>query len=191
MDESRQLEILQRAEALADEEKFDEAAALCDQVIDASPENAAAFNLKGFCLAASGRVPEALPCFKRARLHLPTATVIRYNLAKALEQTGDAKGAIAEYGEVLKLDGGNLEARISRIGLYDETGDQAGAGADLDELVRRAPDSAQPYLLRGAWHLTHGRPAESRPDLARALELDPAVKAKIDELVAALGGPSP
>lgn len=188
MAESDHLEWLTQAELLADARRWAEAIALCDRVLSESSDSAAALNLKGFCFAASGRVPEALPCFKLARLYLPTAVDIRHNLARALEKTGDAAAALVEYGEVLKLDGDQLEARLSRIVLREASGDEAGAGADLDELVRRHPDLPRAWLLRGGWHLTRGRPAQALPDLKKALELDPGLQEQVDGLVAAVRG---
>lgn len=108
---SGSLEVLQNAEALADQEKFEEAEALCAGVLAAEPENAAALNLRGFCLACRGRPAEALPYFKLARLYLPVYGIIRYNLAVALEETGDLKGAEEEYREALKLEPGMDAAR--------------------------------------------------------------------------------
>ena len=103
--------VLQKAEALADQEKFEEAGALCAGVLASEPENAAALNLRGFCLARLGRPAEALPFFKRARLHLPIYAIIRYNLAVALEETGDLPGAVEEYSEALRLESGMAAAQ--------------------------------------------------------------------------------
>lgn len=189
MDAAEQLEVLRRAEALADAERWDEAVALCDRVLAAQADSAAALNLKGFCLAMTGRHAEALPLFKLARLYVPDYVPIRFNLARALEKTGDAAGAIAEYGEVLKLDGDQFDARLARIALREAAGDEEGTGADLDELVRRHPDVPRAHLLRGGWHLTRGRKEEALPDLNRALAMDPGLRTEVDALVAQLEGP--
>lgn len=190
MDEAEQLAVLKGAESLADAEKWGEAIASCDRVLAARPDSAAALNLKGYCLAMTGRHAEALPLFKLARLYVPDYMPIRFNLARALEKTGDAAGALAEYGEVLKLDGDQIDARLARIALREAAGDEAGTGADLDELVRRHPDLPCARLLRGGWHLTRGRKERALPDLNRAVEMDPALKAEIDALVAQLEGPT-
>lgn len=108
---SASLETLQRAEALADQERFEEAEALCAEVLAREPESAAALNLRGFCLASRGRPAEALPYFKLARLYLPVYAPIRYNLARALEDTGDPAGAAEEFSEALKLESGHPDAR--------------------------------------------------------------------------------
>lgn len=185
------LEILVRAEALAQDGVFDEAVRLCDQVIAEDAEDAAALNLKGFCYASQGRPTDALPLFRLARLHLPSFPAIRYNLGKALEETGDTTGALAEYDETLRLDGDHAGARGSRATLRAEAGDAAGAGADFDELVRRDPANARAYLLRGAWHLTSSRFAQALPDFKMALELDPELKPAIDALAADVHGQEP
>lgn len=142
-----------RAEALANAGVFDEAERLCDRVIAEDADDAAALNLKGFCLASQGRPAEALPFFRLACLHLPSFPAIRYNLGKALEDTGDTIAALAEYDETLRLDADHARARGSRAALRAEAGDVTGAGADFDELIRRDPANARAYLLRGdgAW----------------------------------------
>ncbi len=170
------LEILVRAEALANDGALDEAMRLCNQVIAEDAEDAAALNLLGFCLASQGRPAEALPLFRLARLHLPDYPAIRYNLGKALEETGDTIAALTEYDETLRLDGDHADARISRATLRAVAGDAAGAGADFDELIRRDPTNARAYLLRGGWHLASRRFAEGLPDLRKALELDSELK---------------
>ncbi len=105
------LEVLQRAEALADADKFEQAGALCAQVLAQDPQSAAALNLRGYCLACLGRPAEALPFFKLARLYLPVYAPIRYNLAVALEENGKLKEAAEEYAEALKLDSGHAAAQ--------------------------------------------------------------------------------
>ena len=182
------LDILVRAEALANDGVFDEAAHLCDRVIAEAVDDAAALNLKGFCLASQGRPAEALPLFRLARLHLPNYPAIRYNLGKALEETGDTIAALAEYDETLRLDADHAGARGSRATLRAEAGDAAGAGVDFDELIRRDPANARAYLLRGGWHLASRRFAEALPDLRMALELDPELKPAIDALAADMHG---
>jgi tetratricopeptide (TPR) repeat protein len=188
MSEPRHLEVLERAEALAQAGRYEESAQLCDQVLAEASDDAAALNLKGVCLAARERPAEALPFFKLACLSLPSFPAIRFNLGKALEETGDEAGALAEYDETLRLDAGHAGARASRAALRALAGDGAGAAADFDELVRRAPEDAHAYLLRGGWHLTARRFAEALPDLEKALALDPDLKSQIEALVARVRG---
>ncbi len=189
MNSPANLEILVRAEALANDGVFDKAVRLCDRVIAEDADDAAALNLKGFCFASQGRSAEALPLFRLARSHLPDYPAIRYNLGKALEETGDTIAALAEYDETLRLDGDHADARISRATLRAVAGDVAGAGADFDELIRRDQGNARAYLLRGGWHLASRRYAEAHPDLRMALELDPDLKPAIDALTADVHGP--
>lgn len=137
--DAARLEVLERAQALADGERWADAIALCDQALASDAESAAAWNLKGFCLRALGRKAEALSAFKRARLHLPVYAPIRYNLATALRESGDLKGALAEFDEALKLDPADLQARLSRAVVKLDLGDEAGARADFDECRRRDP----------------------------------------------------
>jgi tetratricopeptide (TPR) repeat protein len=176
--------LLESAEGLAHREDYAEAVRLCDQVLARDPEDAAALNLKGYCLASAGRPAEALPFFQSARRQLPVYAPIRYNLGQALAATGDLRGALSEYEEALRLDGGHIAAHGARGVLRAELGDLAGALGDFDELVRREPENARAYLLRGGCHLTAKRFPQAKADLETAGRLDPSLWSAIDGLVA-------
>lgn len=167
---------------MADARRFDEALSLCDQVLALKADNAAALNLKGFCLASQGKAGEALPLFKLARLYLPIYADIRYNLAKALEDTGDEAGAVEEYGEVLKLNSAYLDAWLNRGSLRMRRGKLDEAFADLSEAIARDPREPECFVLRGACQLLMRRPADAENDFNKALALDPRSKSRIEKL---------
>ncbi len=177
------LSILLRAEGLAHQGRYGEAQRLCDEVLLSDAEDAAALNLKGFCLASQGRPDAALPCFKLARLHLPTDAGIRYNLGKALEETGDADSALAEYEESLRLDSGYASSRVARGMLRAMRGDGAGAFEDFDALVQGDPRDGRARMLRGGCHLAAGRQAEAKLDFEAALRLDESLKPQVEALI--------
>lgn len=174
--------ILQRADALAGAGHLAEAAALCDQVLARQADSAAALNLKGFCLATQGDPAAALPLFKLARLYLPIHAGIRYNLAKALEDTGDEPGALEELGEVLKLESGHLDARLDRGSLRLRRGDLNGAHDDLSAVITSHPQEPEGFVLRGACLLMQRQLELAQADFSQALALDPSLKPRIDKI---------
>lgn len=189
MSDASRLELLKRAEALADDGRWEESIRLCEEALLDDPESAAALNLKGYCLVSLGRVRDALPSFKLARLYLPVYAPIRYNLARALEETGDLKGALAEYDQALELDGGDVKTRLSRAGARLSAGDVQGSRADMEDALGREPGNGLLWLSMSAWHLAQGEKDRARERLRRALELDPGLRAKAGPLLDELGEP--
>lgn len=190
--DAARLEVLERAQALADGERWADAIALCDQALASDAESAAAWNLKGFCLRALGRKDESLSAFKRARLHLPVYAPIRYNLATALRENGDLKGALAEFDEALKLDPADLQARLSRAVVKLDLGDETGARADFDECRRRDPalldgpalDAAEAFAVEGRWTealFVARKILEQAPAAARAWSVSGRALAGLDQ----------
>jgi tetratricopeptide (TPR) repeat protein len=187
MDAAERAEALKKVEALLLDGKFQEVLDLCDEILKTSPDNAAAFTMKGHAMTDMGKPAEALPFFKLARVYLPTYPPIRFNLAQALDAVGEGKAALAEYDEALRLDGSYTQARACRGALRQQLGDAAGALADYDELVRRSPEDARIRMLRGGFHLSTGRPDAARADFEAAVGLDPSVAPAIADLRSKLG----
>jgi tetratricopeptide (TPR) repeat protein len=129
--DAARLETLKRAEALADAACLEEALALCEAVLRDATDSAAALNLKGFCLAGLGRPADALEAFRLARFHLPVYAPIRFNFARALEETGQPEAALEEYGAALALDPEDARARLCRGLLRLARGAHEAAGEDL------------------------------------------------------------
>lgn len=185
MTDDEEVHILEKAEVLASEGKYDEAIRLCNSVLEIVTDSAAALNLKGYCIASQGRPAEALPYFKLARLYVPNVATIRFNLALALMQTGDKKAALEEFDEAVNLD--HPDARPHRASLRGEMGDETGALADLDEFVLRNPEMPRAYFLRGGWNITRKRFKEALPDLKKALAMDPSLEPELDALMKQMG----
>jgi Flp pilus assembly protein TadD len=180
----RDLEVLILAEAFADLEDFPSALELCEWVLSYWPDSAAARNLKGFCLANLNRIPEALVEFREAKRLVPIYAPIRYNLAKALDDLGQAHAAIEEYGEALALDPNHPASRLGRGSLLMRQGQLGPALEDLQQAVLLAPHNAEAYLLRGACQFLLGRDEAARFDFRRAVELDPGERDRVEEILA-------
>jgi tetratricopeptide (TPR) repeat protein len=73
-------------------------------------EDARAADQWGSCLAQEGRMPQALPWFRRAIELQPTLISARLHLAFALWQTGRRPEAVAHLEYVLKMDSENSTA---------------------------------------------------------------------------------
>ncbi len=173
---------MKRAEALIDNGQYGACVELCNSIIRNHPENAAALNLKGFCLASLGRFEDAKPLFKLARLYLPNYPDIRYNLGKVLDDTGDLEGALEEYNETLKLDIDHRKALLCRGSVRLRRGEYKESLEDLNKLLAIEPDLAEGLRLRGACRLILGRPEDAERDFDLAVQADPDLKDDIEAL---------
>lgn len=183
-------ELIQRAEKLADASRWEECIALCEQVLIEDSENPGALNLKGFCLVGLDRVQDALPFFKLARLYLPMYQPFRYNLARALQDTGDLRGALSEFDEAIKLDRSDTRALMFRSVVRHDLGDRDGALQDMEECLRLQPDNPRLWLARASLRLDLGERGAAASDLKKALELDRGCRAQALPLIDALGDPT-
>lgn len=88
---------------------------------------------------------------------------------------GNYSLAAAELREAVALDGDRLEARhnlaLSLLGL----GRHEEAQAEVEEILKRAPDFAPTHVLHARILLDEGRMEEAEAGLRRAIEADPAL----------------
>lgn len=90
---------------------------------------------------------KAIITWKKAIELDPNQPELRYNLAQALESTGDIDGAKKEYLEVLRLDPKLVAPRYNLANLYLELGDLDEAKEQLLEGVNTAPYFSAAHLL--------------------------------------------
>ena len=107
-----------------------------------------------------------------------------FRVGEALAAMGDVRGALLEYDEALRLDGGHSAARGARGGLRATLGNLSGALGDFDEMVRREPENARAYFLRGGCHLMAKRFSQAGEDLEMAARLDASLSPAIYGLIA-------
>src|SRR5262245_3160621 len=88
-------------------------------------------------------------------------------------QRGDAAGAIADFGRVLALSPGDVQARVHRSAAYALAGEPDRALADADEAVRLAPGDVRGLAARGHARGLKGQLEAAVADFDEALRLDP------------------
>ena len=119
----------------------------------------------------------------------PGAAPAHQNLGVALDERGDAAGAIAHLDAAVRIGPAVPEYRFDRGLAMGDAGRWDEALADLTEAIRLKPDFAAAYMNRGLALEQMGRAAEGAPDVRRAAELgfpvDPAVSARYDSAGAA------
>jgi tetratricopeptide (TPR) repeat protein len=85
--------------------------------------------------------------------------------------SGDDRGAIAAYGELLRLQPGNADAAYLRGAAYDRLGDRSSALADYDQALRLNAELLPAYLARAAVHAALGSSAAAQADRLAARRL--------------------
>ncbi|OHV33685.1 hypothetical protein CC117_04690 [Parafrankia colletiae] len=131
----------------------------------------------GQLLLRAGRHAEALSDLQGAVTRLQGDVMLRTELAHALRQAGQLRGAEGAYGGVLSYAPTTVDALAGRGAVRTELGDFAGALADLDNLARLRPAVAKrpPVLAARAHALAElGRIDEARALATEALAKEPA-----------------
>ncbi|HEU4403485.1 MAG TPA: sulfatase-like hydrolase/transferase [Candidatus Polarisedimenticolia bacterium] len=93
--------------------------------------------------------------------------------AGSLYVRGDVEAAIAQYGEILKTDPGNVTALTHRGNARLAAGDYAGAGSDFRAALVSRPASAELLANLGSALLGEGRLEEAGRVFQQALDVDP------------------
>lgn len=115
---------------------------LIDQLIKERPQNPYFWEVKGDVLMRSGKMREAIPNLRQALKLAPDSTLIRVQLATALQGTGDDPASIAEAVELLRKslvtdDNPNAYRMLANAYYKQDKGPQA------DAMI------AQAYFLEG------------------------------------------
>jgi len=94
---------------------------------------------------------------------------------RARLDSGDARGAIPDPSESIRLKPTYAEAWNNRGLARQRLGDAKGAIADYDEAVAHAPRMAQAFVNRGAARAALGDSAGGIADIQTAIALDPGL----------------
>lgn len=134
-----------KAVALHMQDRFVEAAATFNRVLEHRPGDAALYNNLGSALGAAGDMPAAVSALRHACELMPGRANYWYNLAKALEGVSDTAGACEALTRFLELKPDDAEARILRADAFKTMGRLKDAEADLRHVLARHPDSVEAW----------------------------------------------
>ena len=202
----RELALLERADALAREGKFDAARRVFDDFLKANPkrELAAAAELgRARLLQAQGDLAGALAAFKKIRdayADRPEAGEAAFWIGAVALQMKDAAGAASELKTFLGKFPQSPLAPAAQLALgraQAAAGDKAGAQATLAELPGKfpnSPEAAQTYFLRANWFYADKNTSEMTRVLREFIEKyphDEKVFDAADALAAVLAAQTP
>jgi tetratricopeptide (TPR) repeat protein len=162
-----------RGNAHADRQDFDQAIADYGEALGRNPTHAAAYYDRGNVWRMKGDHDKAIADYDRAIALDPRYEDAFVNRGVAYARKGDADRAISEFTTALMLDGSDVAAYRNRADAYVDKGELSLAREDYDEAIRRAPGDADAYRGRGYLHFYAGEFSAAAADLARVVAAEP------------------
>jgi tetratricopeptide (TPR) repeat protein len=160
--------------ALAQQERFAEAAVEFEQVLAMAPSHVETRKLLAMALFRDGSYERAIPHFEEYLRSWQADVEPLRSLAIAYVATGKVSEAVAMFRRAVDAEPANgLTRRHLANALYD-TGRFEEAVVHASEAVRLRPNDADARDLLGRVHGVQGRFNEAATEFERALEIDPA-----------------
>lgn len=125
--------------------------------------------IKGGNLRGAGQdFTEAISIHRDASIYLKRAGA--YSALK------NWRAAVADYGEVLKREPKNVNARIARAIAYKNMGSEKAALKDLDIVISENKNAVEALVQRATLYMSKGNYRQALPDLDAATRLMPSDK---------------
>jgi tetratricopeptide (TPR) repeat protein len=167
------VQAIQRALALFEMGRTDEAEHLCRGVLESRPRDFNALHILGVCANARRRYQDAIRLLGRALDANPAsyeALVSRGNALKAMDRFEDS---IASYDKALAVKPDYADAFCNRGNARQALGSHAAAIDDYDRAIALQPDLADAYSNRGSALLALNRHQEAIEDYSKAIAIRP------------------
>ena len=168
--------LVQRGQQAQRDGQLAEAERLLRQAVTAAPQHPQAWFSLGDVLDDLQCWPEAEACFRRTAALAPHLSIVHYQHARLLRQTGQAAEALAAVTRALAIPPATADALQLKAMLEEESGALPAALATLDQALAVAPERATLHHNRAVVLHRQQRHAEALTahERARALGLDVA-----------------
>jgi len=143
-------------------------------ILTAGPNPQAYHNL-GMILLRSGKLEEAIECFRRATKLQPTMEMLRCSLGEALRMTGRSVEAEQEFSRAIRDNPTAVQARTCLGNLYASSGKLNEAIACYREVVAINPNMAPAHFNLGILLKRGNQNAEADQQIREALRQDPGL----------------
>ncbi len=94
-----------------------------------------------------------------------------YQQAADKLKSGDYRGALAAYNQVLQIDANDADAYVNRGIARFQLGDKHGAIDDFNQALSLNPSDAEAYSQRGGVYLIMGDKHKAKADFQQAAKL--------------------
>lgn len=138
-----------RANALVELGRNEEALAGFDAALKLLPEFADAFNNKGLLLLATGHIEDALPCMQEVVRIRPNSYIAHFNLGNVAAGARRFDAAIEAYNQSIALSPEFAQAFTNRGSAKSALGLLANAVEDFNTAIRLSPTLVEAYVNRG------------------------------------------
>jgi tetratricopeptide (TPR) repeat protein len=162
---------------------FDGAFADIDRSLQIHPGWARAHYEWGFTHAMAGDANMAVAEYTKAIDINPKYARAYKDRGHARNDLGDWKGALDDLDVSIELDRTDSQAYFFRGATRSNHLNHAGALADYTRMIELAPDNPGGYKTRGLFLLFLGRDSDAERDLAKCIQLNPAEKPAIEEIL--------
>ncbi|MDP3071628.1 MAG: tetratricopeptide repeat protein [Opitutaceae bacterium] len=138
------------ADALNTAQKYDEAVALLDKVINRDAEHPEALILMGQVRLRMGDKERAVTTLERAIALYPRSAPMHFQLGAAHESAGNLPAASASFSQALRIAPNYVPAALSLAQVQARQGDFANAVKTIEPLARREPPILEARTLLAA-----------------------------------------
>ena len=162
-----------RALALYDAGRPEEALRGYDETLRLEPSHAKAHWNRGVVLRALGRLDEAMACYHEVLRLEPGFAAAHCNLGNALSLQRRWEDALASYEAAVRIEPVMAEAWMGAVMALSALGHLTNALAGTERAIRARPDYADAWAGRAETLAELGRHPEALPCFDRALQLKP------------------
>ncbi len=165
--------LIHRSYLLIDDQHFEEAVPMLQQLIAKEPDTPLAYVQLGQCLVSLKQYPQAVPVLRKAVELRPDMTLPRFQLAEALLETQDIAGAVPELEVVVEREPHWEDAHLMLQMAYAQTGRMQDAIKECRKVLEFDPDDYRSNLLLGRVLDLTGKPTAALAPLKKAVALQP------------------
>lgn len=169
----RVVNLLHRAEMLAEGMHYEEAVPLLEKVTELEPNLPITYLQLGTALTSLREYEKAVPVLRKAVEMRPDLTVPRYQLGSALFETGDFAGAVEQFETTVSRSPNWPEAHLSLATAYARVDRLKDAITEYEKVIALRPKHYSAHLLLGRALALSGNAAGAVPNLIKAAELQP------------------
>jgi tetratricopeptide (TPR) repeat protein len=139
----------------------------------ANKEISATLTQQGFAQLGNGLSRDALITFEQAKAIDPLSSIIRFGLARSLQDEDQKIRALEEYTISIFLDPTYAKPYANRALVKGALQDLVGALDDLETAIKIDRNMAPAYMNRGVTLAALNKPKFAISDFDRAIEIDP------------------
>ncbi|WP_024507210.1 tetratricopeptide repeat protein [Bradyrhizobium sp. ARR65] len=151
----------------------DDAPAHLARAVTLAPDFAEAHNDRGVVLAASGRLPEAMPCFERALALNPAYAEARGNLARTLRSLGRLDAAVTHFERLVETVPGSAGPHFELAAILEMMGQVRRAEQHCRQAIMLHPGFFEACVHLARMLQIQDRPLEALGYAEQALALRP------------------